>query len=457
MESTFHGVLAFALLALMLLAGTILRARVPFFRTALVPASLIGGVLGFVLVSFGLAYGYESRDFAPFTFHFFTLSFMSLVLARGEKSEGSSSVIWGGSWLSTVWVMSLALQALIGLAVIMGYNQMSDGQLSAYLGMIVTHGFTQGPGQALAMGSIWETEYGVSNAMNFGLIYASVGFIVAFGIGVPVARWAVRQGLNTNRNARIDDEFMRGLLNEDNRLVAGYQVTHPANVDSLAHHLAILGLAYLLTDQYIRFMNPLVASLDLGGLHLDVIFTHNLFFFHGLMICVAMRALMDRFGLGHFIDDDTQRRITGTSVDFMVVATIMSIQFALLAQYIVPIVLVCLAVSAGTAVLCFGFGRNLSSHGIERALTSFGCCCGSTGSGVLLLRMLDPDLKTPIARELAFFNIAIIFFGFHILTVMAPILPQISIVTAVGVYVATFVVGAGLVLWLARRIVSRPA
>ncbi len=435
----------------MLLLGTILRARVGFLRSALVPASLIGGVIGFTLIAFGMAYGYESTDFAPFTFHFFTLSFMSLVLARGEKTQGPS-VVWGGSWLSMVWVMSLVLQALIGLIVIVAFNAGTGGDLSEYLGILVTHGFTQGPGQALAIGSIWEAEFDIPDAMSFGLIYASMGFIVAFGIGVPVARWAVRQGLNANRNARMDGEFVSGILNTDTKLSAGNQITHPANVDTLGYHLAILAVAYLLTDAYINFMNPLVSQLDLGDINLAVIFSHNLFFFHGLIICVALRACLDRFGLGRFIDDDTQRRITGSSVDFMVVATIMSIEFALLAEHFVPILIVCLTVSATTALLCFGFGRQLSEHGIERALTAFGCCCGSTGSGILLLRMLDPDLRTPIARELAFFNIAILFFAFHILTIMAPILPSLSLALVVGVYLATFAICAIAVLWVVRQL-----
>lgn len=449
MESSFDGVLTFAFLACMLLVGTVLRANVGFLRNALVPASLIGGLLGFILISLGLAYGYESADFNVFTFHFFTLSFMSLVLARGEKTTGNK-VVAGGSWLSLVWVMSLVLQALIGLTVIVGYNMVADDKLSEYLGLLVTHGFTQGPGQALALGGIWEHEMGITHAVNFGLIYASVGFIVAFSIGVPVARWAVRNGLNANKNARIDDDFVTGILSPESRLSAGQQVTHPANVDSLGFHLAILGVAYLLTDAYITFMGSVVSTIDLGPLNLTVIFSHNLFFFHGLIICVILRSLLNRFGLGHFIDDDTQRRITGSSVDFMVVATIMSIQFALLAEFIVPIVAVCLAVSVGTALLCYVFGKRLSEHGVERALTAFGCCCGSTGSGILLLRMLDPDLSTPIARELAFFNIAIMFFGFHILTVMSPILPDLGLGLIVTVYAATFALGALGLLWVSR-------
>ena len=224
----------------------------------------------------------------------------------------------------------------------------------------------------------------------------------------------------------------------------------------MAFHISILGVAYLLTDQYLTFMRPIADTWVLGDVNFGIIFSHNLFFFHGLMICVILRALMDRFGFGHYIDNETQRRITGTSVDFMVVATIMSIQAALFAEFIVPIVLVSLAICLTTAALCFGFGRKLSSLSIERAVTSFGCCCGSTGSGLLLLRILDPDLSTPIAKELAFFNIAILILSFHVLGLMAPILPSFDLLTICSVYVGTFVVGAVVLSIITKRMAAVP-
>ena len=91
MASTFPGVIAFAFMVCMLLAGTVLRAKVPLLRRALVPASLVGGILGFALVSAGLSFGYESRDFTVFTFHFFTLSFMSLCLTGGGRARDRST------------------------------------------------------------------------------------------------------------------------------------------------------------------------------------------------------------------------------------------------------------------------------------------------------------------------------------------------------------------------------
>ena len=446
MAATFPGVIAFAFMTSMIVVGVTLRARITFLQRNLVPASLIGGVLGFILISSGLSFGFSSTDFTAFAFHFFTLSFMSLVLAGNDKSQTrSKSVVPGGMWLSIVWVMSLAMQSMVGLAVIVTYNQVSGDEMSHFLGMIATHGFTQGPGQALALGSIWENELGITHAVNFGLVYASVGFFVAFAVGVPVARHAIRAGINFNKTAKIDPEFLRGILTTE--VSAGKQITHAANVDSLAFHIAILGAAYLITDQYLQLVSPVASATTIGGVNLGIIFSHNLFFFHGLIVCVILRTCMDRWGLGDFIDNDTQHRITGSAVDMTVVATIMSVQLAFLSAFILPILLVSVVVTLATAALCFGFGRKLDTFGIERAVTAFGCCCGSTGSGLLLLRIMDPNMSTPVAKELAFFNIAILFLGFHILTLMAPILPSYNLMTICAVYVGTFIIGV-LVLFI---------
>ncbi len=443
MLDTFPGVLAFAFVAGLLVLGTLLRAQVSFFRNALVPASLLAGLVGFLLLLFDLDFGFASTQFQGFAFHFFTLSFMSLVLTGSDPgTKKTGSIAPGGLWLATIWTMSLVLQALLGLLVVLAYNGMTGAQLSEFLGIIVTHGFTQGPGQALAMGNIWEHDHGITNAISFGVIYASAGFVAAFVVGVPVARWAVQKGLNANTSARLDKDFIRGWFAPERRESAGQQITHPANVDSLAMHIGILGIAYLLTDAWLNFIGPIAATVSLGESNLGLMFSHNLFFLHGLMVCVLLRKLMDRFGLGQFIDNNTQRRITGSAVDFMVVATLLAVQVSLLAEFWLPILLVCLTVAAGTALLCFSFGRLLGQYGVERALTLYGCCCGSTGSGIVLLRILDPDLSTPIARELAFFNVAVIVTSLHILGFMAPLLPTFSWPVLVGVYGGTFLLGA---------------
>jgi ESS family glutamate:Na+ symporter len=110
MSDSFHGVIAFAILSALLLLGTILRARIPLLQHALVPASLIGGLIGFGLLAVDGIVDYTSRDFTMFTFHFFTLSFMSLCLTGSAPGSSSKTIVLGGSWLTAVWVVSLAMR-----------------------------------------------------------------------------------------------------------------------------------------------------------------------------------------------------------------------------------------------------------------------------------------------------------------------------------------------------------
>lgn len=450
MEGTFPGVLAFAFMAAMLYAGAILRMTVPVLQTFLIPASIIGGTLGFALINAGLGFGYSASDFVPFTFHFFTLSFMSLVLTGRPKEQlENHRYLSGGLWLALLWTMSLVLQALIGLAVITAYNAGAGDNMSAYLGIIVAHGFTQGPGQALALGTIWEANFSIDDAAKIGLIYASLGFVVSFVIGVPIARWMLRHNMNSNKNAELTGDFLRGLYPADANIPTGRHVTNASNVESLAFHLGLLGVAYLLADQWLKLLGTLVGDATLFGVPLNVFASYNLFFVHGLLVCAVIRAVIEAMSWDRFVDDDTQRMVTGASVDMMVVGTIMSIEVAILASVGLPILLVTVAVTIATAALCFGMSRVSADFGPERSIASFGCCCGSTGTGLLLLRLLDPDFRTPVARELAVFNIAIMVTTLHILFVMAPVLPSISIPTILAVYGATFVI-AGIGMRLLR-------
>ena len=451
MSETFHGVIAFALMVAMILLGTVLRVRLAWLQAALLPASLIGGLIGFVLISFDLSLGFSSEDFVGFAFHFFTLSFMSLVLTGKSEASADRSVQGGAWWLSIGWTMSLVMQALVGLAVVLIFNLVSGGTISHYLGLLVTHGFTQGPGQAMAMGSIWQNEFSVENAISFGLIYASAGFVLSFLVGVPAARFAIRRGLNQNTSAQLNEAFLSGVHDKECRPSAGHQVTHSGNVDSLVYHLGILGLAYILTDAYLTQIQTTLSDVTMMGLPMDVLFSHNLFFIHGLIVCLLIRGVMNRMGWGHMIDDETQKRITGSSVDLMMVATVMSIQLSLLTAYIVPILAVCLAAATVTGLMCFFFGRMLNTLPVERAITLFGCCTGSMGSGLLLLRILDPDLSTTVSRELAFFNVAIIFLSLHVLMFMAPLLPSLDLMVVCGVYLLTFMIGAAAMWVLSPR------
>lgn len=177
MGSGFENLILFGLLSLMLLIGTLLRAKVKLFQDYLVPASIIGGLIGFAIVSTGwLKIGewqITSSSFNWFLFHAFNISYISLLLTRprGNQENTSKEVVRGGMWQTLIWTISLPAQALIGGAVIWLYNLATGNSLSEFIGMIVTHGYTQGPGQAYAFGTLWE-KGGIADCATVGVIYA---------------------------------------------------------------------------------------------------------------------------------------------------------------------------------------------------------------------------------------------------------------------------------------------
>ncbi|GEA59038.1 sodium/glutamate symporter [Vibrio comitans] len=431
MESTFHGVIAFALLSMMLIIGNVIRSKVTFIKNNVIPSSLIAGIVGLVLLNTGLLGDFTSDDFVPITFHFFTLSFMSLCLCGGIRKKkrpdsNPKDVVRGGMWLTSAWSLSLGLQGLTGIAVILVFNHFSGGEMSYFLGSIATHGFTQGPGQALTYGSIWEQQYGIVNAAQVGVIYASLGFVVAFLVGIPMAKHFLRKNLNTNKESKLDSHYVNGIFEHQSKPDSGKLVTHSANLDSLAYHIGLLGTAYVITYLWLHFIQGVVAGVDIFGIDFSVLFSFNMFFIHGFTTCLIMRTTMNKLGLCRTVDDETLKRITGSSVDFMVTGTIMSIKLSVLTALLVPILLVAVATSLVTTLICLLIGKYSGSLGPERTITAFGCCCGSTGTGLLLLRMLDSNFSTNVAKELAFFNVAIVIVNFPILMIFTPIAPSLS-------------------------------
>ena len=204
-------------------------------------------------------------------------------------------------WQTLIWTISLPAQALIGGAVIWLYNLATGNSLSEFIGMIVTHGYTQGPGQAYAFGTLWE-KGGIADCATVGVIYAALGFLSAAIVGVPVARWFVRKGLNANKTgASITKEFLTGIMDEKSTATNGRETTHASTIDTLAFHVALVGIVYLITyaelswlethikpffDQY-KWLKGFGATLSMP-----------MFFIHGLIVAWLLRTLLLKLGAG---------------------------------------------------------------------------------------------------------------------------------------------------------------
>jgi len=161
------------------------------------PAAFIGGIIGLVLVSTGLV-GASTDLLETFAYHLFIISFISLGLTTNFKKDSQFSAISpvkGSLWMGFVSGVVMAMQAIIGALFVFLFNA-AGFELHPTFGFLSPLGFTQGPGQALSIGRVWQ-DFGFENAATLGLSFAVFGFAFAFFVGVPLVNWGIRKGYST--------------------------------------------------------------------------------------------------------------------------------------------------------------------------------------------------------------------------------------------------------------------
>lgn len=410
--------IAFGWLGIMLLIGVILRAKVKLFSNILMPACVIGGILGFILLNVGVIWNVDFNIYNQMTTELFTLSFISLGLTGLSSDEDESvgkTVLKGSIGLAAVWSLLWAVTPLIGYIVVKGTEVFSD--MDGIYGLLIPTAFCDGPGQAMVFGNMFES-YGWENASQVGVMFAVIGFLYAFGVGVPLAKWGMKRGLAKHTKA-IPESVAKGVYKkaEQNESL-GNATTYSGNIDTLAFQLALIGLCYILAVGISRLVAFIPGTI---GVTLS-----SFMFIWGLIAAYLVRWIMGKLNLTQYMNDTLQTRITGACTDLLVCSAFMAIQLTLIVDWIIPILIVTAVAAVVTFAVCVYFGSRMGSeHDFERTLAIFGCATGTTPTGIALVRIVDPNLETPAATELGAMNVVAMLFATGVY-VAIPALAQIA-------------------------------
>ena len=438
---SFEPMLVFGWLASMLLVGVLLRARFRFLQKFLFPGCLIGGIAGLVLIHIGII-NIAATDLETFAYHFFNISFISVGLTRSsdqqKPSSGGKAFIKGPLWMALIQGSCFGLQAAAGglLVILFGVFGL---ELFPTFGFLVPLGFEEGPGQALSVGKVWE-EFGFAQAATLGLTFAAIGYFFAFFVGVPLVNRGIRKGMAAHGAKDLPRDLLTGIISRENQTEsAGRLGLHTGNVDSLAFQAALVGLAYLITYGFIKYFGMLLPA-DAAKI------MWGFFFVFGLVIALLIRLLIRKFGVEHLIDPGIQRRVTGWSIDFLMVATIMAIQLPIVWEFVLPISVISIANGLLTTGFVVFLGNRLWSYHLERTAAVYGAVTGTVSCGLLLLRIADPDFKTPVAIEIAVMNVlSIVPIGGCLLLVNAPVWWKWGVGTTSIVFLGIMAVGVALI------------
>jgi ESS family glutamate:Na+ symporter len=437
----FESMLVFGCLAIMLLTGVLLRAKIAFFQRFLIPSCLIGGILGIILLNIGVMH-VPVANLETFAYHFFNISFISVGLTRNEASPATTKskiqIFKAPLWMALTQSVIFPLQAIAGGAFVALFGLFGI-KLFPTFGFLAPLGFEEGPGQALSIGKVWQ-GFGFEHATTIGLTFAAMGFFFSFFVGVPLVNWGIRKGLAVHGPRALPQDFLTGIISKNQkRKSAGELPFHSSNLDSLAFHTALVGLVYVLTYGLVKYLGLIVPA-DVASI------LWGFFFIFGLSIALGIRWMMARLEIGHLIDPGIQCRITGWSVDFLIVSTVMAIKLTIVWQYILPISGISLVSGALTTFMVVYLGKRIWSYNFERTIAIYGAVTGTVSSGLLLLRIADPDFKTPVAIEIALMNVfSIPSIGLYLVLVNGPVWWNWSIGTTLLVFFGLMILALGLI------------
>ena len=435
------------LLLLFLMMGNVLRRMIPFFRKCLIPSALLGGAMLLVVNIICKQFDFtlvDNRLMQVITYHCLAIGFaaMSLKTEKGAHKTNSAQVVefgalQGGSYM---------LQAFIGLGItliLFLLTQYSDNIISYICGLILPLAYGQGPGNALS----WDINFTNTPATqfagngSFGLSLASIGFVVASVFGVLYINIHKKRGNLHVRKANPSDEIV------DQTNPDGNEIPDNESVDKLTMQMGFVALAYALSFGFMYLL----------GILSD--FTNSIAWGFNFL-WASLAAMLIKFVVKHlrkrnvmqreYINNYQMDRISGFSFDLMIVAGVAAIEINDIKNYIVPIIILSLV---GT-IITYIYIRLVAKEcfkGFEHEffLMSFGTMTGTASNGMILMKEIDPGLRTPTSSLYILSN-------FPAMVMIAPLLFLLSFAGKSVTYAAIacavfFVLWSAYTIYLFRR------
>jgi len=194
---------------------------------------------------------------------------------------------------------------------------------------------------------------------------------------------------------------LRGVHELDARPSAGTQTVSADSIDVVAMHLALIGIAVLLGFA-VRL--GLVAIED----QVEVIAKYGLFsnlplFPFAMMGGAVLQKILQRFNnRTQLVDGAIMDRISGTALDFLIVAAMGTVSVTAIGSEVAAFVILCMLSLLWQLLCVLVISRFLfQQYPIENALPCFGQSTGVIASGLILLRMVDPNSRTGVASAFA--------------------------------------------------------
>ena len=412
-----------------LLAANMLKKSIPWLQASLIPTSVLGGGILLLLVGvYRLATGadlFETEFFGGngtanlelITYHTLSRGFIaSAFKSSGGKLSKQRTVEIFNTGVTTV--ATYLLQAVVGFGITMVAALVMEDFFPA-AGVLLPFGYGQGTGQALNYGNIYETDFGFVGGKSFGLTIAALGFLSASIGGVIQLNLLKKRGKILLRGTE-EGKLRSEEIQSDN------EIPMQESIDKMTIQIALIAVAYLLAYLLMYGLGTLLPGMK------SVIYGFN--FLLGVLAGTLVKLvlnLLKKKGIvkkeytNHFL----MTRASNFFFDVMVVSGIAAIRLSALERYWGIMLILGVVGMVITYIYNYIIAQKLfRAYPEEQFLTMYGMLTGTASTGIILLREIDGDFKTPAADNMVYQNFPAIVFGFPLmfLATLAPTKPVLT-------------------------------
>ena len=395
MRSDWSVVMNILYIFIFMISAKILNEKLHIFKSLIMPTSLFAGLLGLLagpevlkIIDFDLIF-YESM-----VFHFLAVGFISLTLSERKIKQRKNSVNSGLFILATY-----CFQAVLGMTVVFLLIKYIKPDLFIGFGLMLPLAYGQGPGFATAIGSSWQQVLGFGYEIQFGLTLATAGFFTGGFVGLILLNYYAKK-------YNLNSHSLRKLPGVQTKKLKIKSVTEINFFDMLTVQISLVAAVYFATYYVIVFLSGWLTGLgQIGETIGSLIKGFNYLF--GIIIALLLKIILEKLEkkfnsrARELVDEYFMHNIASLSFNVMITCSVMAISIVQVKEYWELLLSLSLAGALFTLLFVVLMGRkSFSRDNVLYTLAMFGMLTGTASTGLALLRGLDPDLESDVAKDL---------------------------------------------------------
>lgn len=380
-----------SIMGALLLIGEFLRAKVKLIQKVLIPPAVIAG---FLALLFGPQSPVEQLKILPLSTSFGTYASVLIVVIfaatpigdKPQKGAASGPKISGMFFnVSGIAVLQYAVGMLVTLVLLVKLYPTLDENFWSDDG----YWLLRRPWTAAAVGSALS-ELGVPNMTDLGNTCATIGIVGGIISGMIIINWGTRKGYThyVENPKELPQEMRTGLVPANKQKSSSKGTVASICLDPLGFHLGIVMLAcwvgYIASKW---FANWTLATFDFKISIPE--------FCLSLIAGIILNGFLNKTGADQYVDRGTVQRIRAPATDFLMISGIglaepqcrKDLRFP--SSWCAPLA----SSSTGSGSSSWA-GKSSDEDWFERNMMVWGHATGVAATGVLLQRVVDPELKS---------------------------------------------------------------